>query len=123
MHNISSNKVLKSVLSSDGITGDNNITNYRMSHFENIYCAPIGTKSRDNFLNKINSKITNTTFVINVNEVELAIMKQKENKAVGPDGLSSKAFWYGSHNPFVMLTVCLMHVSGAIICLMLLCSL
>ena len=80
MHNISSNKVLKSVLSSDGITGDNNITNYRMSHFENIYCAPIGTKSRDNFLNKINSKITNTTFVINVNEVELAIMKQKKIK-------------------------------------------
>ena len=92
------------------VCGDDNIASMWRDHFKSLYSSVDDVDgSKDKFYARIKSSSNafcySNTNSISVQDISIAVSKQKKGKAAGPDGIAMEAFMYGHHILYVHLSL------------------
>jgi len=89
-----------------GYSGTQNIAEMWRKHFEQLYNSVHDNKSKDLFYEHLaNYGLTNKPFIITVKDLVECIRKQKQGKAIGPDGIAMESIIHADNRLLVYLGI------------------
>ena len=83
------------LLTVGGTSGESNIANLWKDHFSAVANSVGSTDNRDQVMNALRTVPAHND-VINVHELRQIVKRQKNNKAVGNDGIPSEVYKFAS---------------------------
>ena len=89
-----------------GCSGTQNIAEMWRKHFEQLYNLVHDNKSKDLFYERFaNYGLTYKPFTITVKDLVESICKQKQGKAIGPDGIAMESIIHADNRLLVHLSI------------------